>query len=153
MINGKLSVYLAGFICGRKLKECIEWRNKLKNDKRLKGLIFLDPFQGKDLPTITPEGLKSSVPGAVVFQRDFISVKNSDILVVNLDTFGDNRPPVGTLFEMAWAYLLRKPIITIAKEAHYKFHPFIANSSSVIVPKVEDAVKHILYYQKIFRSN
>jgi nucleoside 2-deoxyribosyltransferase len=147
------TIYLAGFICGNKIKECTDWRKEIinyfyKNPKWNNQIKILDPLNGKDLETIDKEGLKSNIPGTAFVPRDHKCVKDSDLIIVNLETFGEKRPVIGTIFELAWAWIYRKPVITITTEDYYKHHPFIQASSAIIVNSVEEILenKYIQYF-------
>lgn len=132
-------IYLAGFIHGKKLKECTEWRLKIRNHYLSTGwpLEFLDPLNGKELGTISNDGLKADVPASAIVDRDFASVKKADLIIANLDRFGEDRVPVGTISELSWAWMLQKPIIVISNELQYIDHPFITKFASWIVPSIE----------------
>lgn len=153
-------VYLAGYMSGEKLKQCIAWRKEIrhfyknwKDSSRAYPFIFLDPFNGKELETIDSKGLTSSVPSKAIVYGDYKSVKKADILVVNLDIFGADRPSIGTYCEMAWAWQMKKPIITIAKNKDIlKKHPFIQEFTTIFVENVDELLekKHLnTFYKRI----
>jgi hypothetical protein len=136
--------YLAGYISGKKIKECSEWRIKIREHYSRKGwgdIVWLDPLNGKEFAEITEDGLKSDVPAEAIFDRDKMSVKLADLLIVNTDTFGEPRPPFGTHCELAWAGWEGKPIILISKDINYIEHPFIKRMVSWIVPDVNTLLK------------
>ena len=149
------TVYLAGYIHGKKIKKCIEWREKIKNyykrfNHESHEICWLDPLNGKEIGEITPDGLKSNIPGSAFLPRDFMSVSNADLVVASLETFGQTRPPIGTISEIAWCYVLKKPLIVITDEIQYKEHPFIKYNAALIVPTVEDLLEknYIGYFYK-----
>lgn len=149
-------IYLAGFIQGSKLKECVEWRKKVREhydhwkDEEPYPIVWLDPLNGKDLATITDNGLKSSCPPHAIVHRDYKCVEKSDLIVANMDTFGEDRGLCGTICELAWAWQMKKPIILITNEIKYKEHPFIKYFSSWIVESVDEMLekKAINYFYK-----
>jgi hypothetical protein len=165
------TIYLAGYISGQKMEECSSWRKKIREhyenwttpiiDDRNGKIIgyntmrypicWLDPLNGKDFEDIDSEGLKAKgvTPEAIV-HRDYNCVRTADLIVANLDTFGCTRPLTGTMFELAWAYESRKPVIVITQEANYKHHPFITETASVIVSTVNELLekKLINYFFK-----
>lgn len=105
-------VYLAGYMSGEKLHECTEWRKQIRehyrnweiNSQSPEGkkeylafpIAFLDPFNGKEVKTIDLKGLTSSIPPKAIIDGDLMSVKKADVVVANLDTFGADRPMIGT---------------------------------------------------------
>ncbi len=163
------TIYLAGYISGEKMEECSGWRKKLRNtydnwksdEKPLLSLLakkednrypicWLDPLNGKEFATITPDGLKSSVPGTALVSRDYWCVRNSNLLIVNLDTFGSERPLTGTIYEMAWAWEFKIPVIAIRGANHYNVHPFIEDTVKIYVDSVEQLIeeKWVNYFFK-----
>lgn len=148
-----ISVYLCGYISDKKLKECINWRRQIIehynnwNDGEGYPLIWIDPMNG-EFGKIENDGMSSSlVPGRALLIRDFNSVKTSDIIVANLNTFGGNRPMIGSIFELAWAWDRNKPIIIITKDKYFLNHPFIKETATIIVSSVEELLqKKILNY-------
>lgn len=151
-----MKIYLAGFISGKKIKECTDWRLKIRNHYNSMGwdIKWLDPLNGKEIGTITPDGLKSSVPWRGIVDRDFMSVSNADIIVANLSSFGEERPPIGTLSELSWAWMMKKPIILISGDFKYSEHPFIKEFCSWILPDVDTLLKEkvINYFYKGINS-
>lgn len=144
-------IYLAGMIIGDKIKECLEWRLHIRKHYLLKGwnLVFLDPLNTKvEYKTITADGLKSEIPAKSLFARDYMGIKNADIVIANLDEFNQKRPPVGTLSEIALAWTMNKPVIVISDKEHYVEHPFIKEFASQIVSSVDELLKQkiIDYY-------
>ena len=138
-----MKIYLAGYISGSKILECSSWRKKIREYYSMRDwkCDFLDPLNGKEFSEITEDGLKSDVPPEAIFDRDKMSVRNADIVIANLETFGETRPPFGTHCEIAWAGLLGKPIILITKDKQYIEHPFIKRMVSWIVPDVDTLLK------------
>jgi nucleoside 2-deoxyribosyltransferase len=138
-----MRVYLAGYIHGEVIEQCVAWRKKIRkfyeNYKGQKYPIeWLDPLNGKDLESISADGLTSSCSPNVIIHRDYQSVIRSDLIVVNMNTFGKDRPLTGTVAELAWAWEHHIPIIMITTEKKYKEHPFIKAFVSDFVDSVED---------------
>jgi nucleoside 2-deoxyribosyltransferase len=139
-------IYLAGYINNEVIDKCVEWRKQIalyfNSNPKWQGVIsFLDPLNGDDMKNITEEGLKCSLPGKALIHRDYNSIRSADLIVANLDTFGEDRPIVGTVFELAWAWEFKKPVIVITDDDKYKFHPFIMDTASIIVSNVEELLE------------
>jgi len=148
------TIYLAGYISGEKIEECIKWRKDIRSYYVNKGwdeLVFLDPLNGDDRETIDYEGLSSTViPNKAIVHRDYQSVKNADLIIANLDTFGAERQLTGTLFELAWAWTFETPVIIISNNPRFNKHPFVQDTASMIVSSVEELIekKYLNYFYK-----
>jgi len=148
-----LKVYLAGYISGEKIEECVQWRNNIEKSiwgtNDIEKIKFLNPLNVKEMGSIDKAGLTSNIPAEGIMHRDYMSVKEADLIIANMDTFGAARPLTGTLFELAWAYEWRKPVIVITEDPNFKFHPFITETASMIVPSVEKLLEegYIEYFR------
>ena len=153
-----MKIYLAGYISGKVIKECVDWRKKIANhysNAKWHGKItFLDPLNGKDLTSITEDGLHSSCPSHAIVHRDYSSVVGADLIIANMSTFGEKRPPIGTICELAWAWDHHKPIILISQEKQFIEHPFLKYFASWIVKDVNDLLskKVVNYIYKGFAN-
>ena len=172
-------VYLAGYMSGEKLKETTEWRMRIRKhyrewepvDSKKKTLVSngfkltaleeqeylafpiacLDPYNGKEFATIDKKGLKSHIPANAIIMGDYLSVSKADIIVANMDTFGASRPSVGTQWEMAWAWQMKKPIVLISDNENYIHHPFTGQSSWIVKDVDELLEKKVLetFYRRM----
>jgi len=135
-------IYLAGFMAKDKLKECTEWRLNIRNHYRnweydheteeqlAFPICILDPFNGKEIETISPKGVTSSIPPHAIRRGDKMSVVKADIIIANMNTFGCDRPMIGTHHELRWAGDMEKPRILIVSKKDlelYQNHPFTAD--------------------------
>ena len=159
-----LKIYLAGYMSGSCLEECLSWRKKIrKHYGNWKGaglpypVVFLDPFNGPEVHTISKDGLTSCIPPKAILMGDYMSVEESDLLIVNWSTFGQDRPMVGTPAEMAWAWRLRKPIITIINEDEgLKSHPFLSGFTTVFVKDLTELLDNKIinyFYKRVNHAN
>jgi len=118
-----MKVYLAGYITGgENLNKCIEWRRKIRNhydnwkdSHERYPICWLDPLNSGEGDNISHDGLKSKVPPHAIVHKDYRCVEISDLIVVNMDTFGCNRPLKGTICELSWAWDKKIPIVMIYK--------------------------------------
>jgi nucleoside 2-deoxyribosyltransferase len=140
-----LKIYLAGYIQGEVIEECKAWRKQLREHyEHWKGgdqaypIVFLDPLNGEEMAEITADGLKSNIPPQSIVHRDYECVSKCDLIVVNMNTFGKNRPLTGTICELAWGWQLHKPIIMITDEDKYRIHPFTSYFASWIVKDMDE---------------
>lgn len=149
-----MKIYLAGYISNKNVNECMEWRKKIAEHYNKKAkwqgvMCFLDPFNGEITSGITNDGLKCSIPGKALVHRDYKSVSIADLIIANLDISG-KRPLTGTIFELAWAWEMKKPVIVISKKEMYVEHPFIKDTASIIVKDVDKLLekRYIEYIYK-----
>lgn len=144
-----MKVYLAGYIHGEVLDKCVAWRKQIRDFyEHYKGnrypIDWLDPLNGKDLESISSDGLTSSCSSNVIVHRDYQSVIRADLIVANMDTFGQSRYPVGTISEIAWAWQKHIPVIMITKENQFRGHPFMQLFVSEFVESVEELLNRKL---------
>ena len=173
-------VYLAGRISGDKIDLCLEWRKKIINhykDYKGKGaypISFLCPLNSGEADTVDKQGLTSSIPPNLIFDKDLLSVQHADVVIANMDDFFEvgiendlnfytnlgfsglpeaykrlvdkilnRRENIGTIFEIAWAIFLNKPVILIVPERRqeiFRKHPFTSRAS-VIVTSTDELLK------------
>jgi hypothetical protein len=144
--------YLAGFIEGNHIEQCIGWRKRLATHylSRAWDIVWLDPINGKAIGDITPDGYKSSIPGKAFVSRDIKCVEEADLVIANLDNFGAERPIIGTMCELAIRGYLRKPLIIITDNYIYNDHPWIKDFASIMVSSVDELLekKYIDYFYR-----
>ena len=94
-----ITVYLAGYINGKVLDQCVSWRKKIVNYyENWKGIedypiIFLDPLNSKQYEDISQDGCTASgIDPHAIIHRDYACVMKSDIVIANLDLFGETIP-------------------------------------------------------------
>ena len=146
-------VYLAGYISGDVIKECIEWRKRIvEHYEKWKGkerypIVFLSPLNGENPDKISSNGIKGCFPSQAIFHKDLSAIDKSDVIVANMDTFGMARPPVGTICELTLAWSKQKPIILISNDVVYKEHPFIKYFTSWQVDSVDELLEQKILNQ------
>lgn len=144
-------VYLAGAIAGRNYFVSKDWREDCSRALRDRGVEPLSPLREKDSladvkrPVVSTNFKDYADMGAFftsrgVMARDFNDVKRCDALLVNL--LGLEKPSLGTIMELAWAYALQKPaIVAIEAEGNpHDGHPMIHEAMSFRVDTLEEAV-------------
>ncbi len=145
-------VYLAGGIAGLSGLEATGWRDAAWAELRERGVETLDPMRAKDI-LVTPERISTNYTdyahnGAFftahgIMTRDFNDVKRCDALLVNL--LGCEKPSLGTIMELAWAYALQKPAV-VAIEAQgnpHDGHPMIAAAINFRVHTLDEAINAV----------
>jgi nucleoside 2-deoxyribosyltransferase len=145
--EGGMKIYLAGLIA-TDYPQSIEWR---KNTEDLLGPVIyhiLSPMRGKEnLADESGDGGITSVSmtSKDIILRDYNDVLQSDIVLVNLNTFGSPRPLLGTIYEMAWVWQLRKRCIAICDKGNYLMHehPFMKETINHYFETLEEACRFI----------
>lgn len=115
-------IYLAGPIAGKDYTGATHWREWVASElnRAASQLVAYSPMRGKDFLkdveafTSLPYNENPMTTGEGVYMRDRYDVESSDLVFVNL--LGAERVSIGTMFEMAWASFLRKPVITVIEE-------------------------------------
>jgi nucleoside 2-deoxyribosyltransferase len=146
-------VYLAGGITGLTLEEASAWRERIAN-KFPKDIIVISPLRGKSyLKTIVGEGtvkdhydnkLLSTSRG--ITTRDRNDVTRCDAILVNL--LGATKPSIGTIMEIAWADMLRKPIVVVMEPENVHQHAMIKESVGFITDNLDEAVDLVIQLLK-----
>jgi nucleoside 2-deoxyribosyltransferase len=144
-------VYLAGAIAGLKFDDATDWRIQAAYHLGDYGIETLNPMRAKEALGLRHGGRISTSfkdyadEGAFfrsrgIMVRDFNDVKRSDVLLVNL--LGLEKPSLGTIMELGWAYALQKPAV-VAIEASgnpHDNHPMIHEAIGFRVGSIEDAI-------------
>lgn len=149
-------VYTAGPIAGVSYGESTDWREYVRKE-----LARLDPSIRAASPMRGKEYLASmaampssnfhlanlstkhslSTPSAIL-GRDRMDVMRADLLLVNF--LGATKVSIGTCCEVAWADLLRKPVVLVMEdEGNVHDHPFITGNCAFRFNSLEQAVELI----------
>lgn len=81
----------------------------------------------------------------ILLPKSYQSVENCDIILVNFTILPSDRPVIGTLMEIAWAWMLHKVIIVIEpKETNsFMWHPMVNSCTNAKAETLEEAVEVI----------
>jgi nucleoside 2-deoxyribosyltransferase len=138
-----LIVYLAGPMAGITVKECRAWRLAATPVLEDAGFTILDPTReliGYPDDFVLTQQAESK---RVVFARDKFDATRADILLVNL--LGATDKSLGTLMEVAWAYLSGKFIVVVMEpEGNPHDHTFTREAASIVPPTIEEGVDYIV---------
>lgn len=144
-------MYLAGAIAGANFFAITDWRKEVADALHSRGVETLSPLRSKDLlgnvrrPTVSNNFHDYEHNGAFftskgIMTRDFNDVKRCDALLVNL--LGLEKPSLGTIMELAWAYAFQKPAV-VAIEATgnpHDNHPMIHEAMPFRVTTLDEAI-------------
>lgn len=147
-------VYLAGAIAGMNYGAATDWRIGAKAWLNQRGIECLDPMRAKSSLGSKNEGRISTdfhdyermgafFTSQGIMTRDFNDVKRCDALLVNLT--GLQKPSLGTIMELAWAYALQKPaVVAIERTGNpHDNHPMIAAAMPFRVETIDEAIDAI----------
>jgi hypothetical protein len=136
-------VFLSGPLTGLSYDESIAWRRYVSGKlppfmraySALRGKeylaeedVLLDAYE--DYPLSSRKGITC---------RDRMDVIRCDLLFVNL--LGTTRVSIGTVMEIAWADILRKPIVVVMEEDNIHAHGMIKEVASYIVPDLDEGIR------------
>ncbi len=140
-------VYLAGPIAGCTGEEATDWRMTAGYALQRRGIETLSPMREKnfrgqkiehDFHVYEQRGAFFTSRG--IMTRDRNDVIRCDALLVNL--LGATKPSLGTVMELAWADILRKPVVVaIEREGNvHDNHPMIHEAIGFRVETLEEAI-------------
>lgn len=146
----KKRIYLAGNISSD--PATYKWRDKATklleeeytvlnpaNNKFNRGLL-------KAYKENPEEFKKGAIDKRILVVKDYQLVAGSDIILVNMQIITPEKPVIGTLFELAWAWYLKIPVIAIIADNWFCQHPFTVASFSATADSLEEAVHLIKYF-------
>jgi nucleoside 2-deoxyribosyltransferase len=135
-------VYCAGPISGLTYGESVDWRKQVA-DAFPSHIKAVSPMRGKDF-LAKEQSLVDNYEHPLASQkgitcRDRMDVMRCDLLLVNL--LGAPKVSIGTVMEIAWADMLRKPIVLVMDKGNLHDHSMIREVSGFIVPDLEMGIQ------------
>lgn len=149
IMKARYKVYLSGPISGLDFNTAVSWTNYAKHELEYRSATHIEgyrPLRGKSFLSKEKDPLSVmgdssnaiSSPKGIV-GRDRYDVMTSDVILVNL--LGAKERSIGTMFEVAWAFLLQKPIILVMeKEGNVHQHAFLLEAVTYWVYDLEHAL-------------
>jgi nucleoside 2-deoxyribosyltransferase len=140
------SVYAAGTIAGHTYDQSrFGWRADLEDALAPHGLTVISPMRSKsDLAAISGpldahDGSSTTLSSAqAIVQRDYYDVARCALVFAYL--LHAPRVSIGTMFELAWAFQSRKPVVIVADEHGLHDHPFI-RQAGFFVPDMATGIE------------
>lgn len=136
-------LYLAGPITGVSYGASTDWR-KYVAEKLPKYIQGVSPMRGKkylnkekSVKDCYENRPLSSRKG--ITTRDRFDVMRCDMLFVNLE--GAEKVSIGTVMEIAWADMLRKPIVIVMSKNNVHYHSMVRESAGFIVSSLDKAIQ------------
>jgi len=108
-----------------------EWRKEAKQKLEFYGYKVYDPTAVSESGPISPEE---------VAQKNIFMQKRSDVILVEYVI--ENRPYIGTDFEMAWAKIHGQPIVVICNNDN-KDRVYMKYLATKIVDSLDEAIDYI----------
>lgn len=85
-------------------------------------------------PVLSPMGIVT---------RDFFDVSRADVILANF--IGAQRVSIGSMFELAWAYQTRKPVVVAMEPGNVHTHPFVEQAAGgFLAPTLEQAIATLI---------
>lgn len=140
--------YLAGPIAGLSYAGTVEWRRVVSEQLRDVGIEAFSPMRAKEYLKHVTAFAKDCTPyGAAnvlssnrgIMTRDRFDATRCDLMFVYL--YGAQAVSIGTVMELAWADLLRIPIVcVIEKEGNPHEHGMVLEAIGFRVPSLSDGI-------------
>ena len=140
-------VYLSGPILGETYESARYGWRKLVALQLLPGIQVLSPMRHEghlaehtgpinndiiDSPTHFFAGAK------IIVEKDMLDIRRCDLVLVNL--LGATKVSIGTVSEMGMAFAMDKTIITVIEPDNIHQHPFVTETSSLVLDNLDDAI-------------
>lgn len=144
-----MRVYLSGPISGKSYGGATSWRDDATRFLNGYSIETLDPMRGKaslqgqkvieDQPAVGG----ALVADAAIYHRDHWDVERCDVVLVNLSESG-KRVSIGTMFELAWAWIHRRVVILVLPDDNVHEHAFVRQAASMRVNTLEEGLQLVL---------
>lgn len=144
-----MKIYLSGGIRDKTAMEASSWRIEVKVwlekyfPKDESGIEVIDPLRGISYPEegpITEETIKGGITGNELVHRDMADIARADVILVEMQD--PNRPYRGTLFEIAEARRLGKPVVVWSDWAQEDV--WLSYYATKILPDLEQCLVFIM---------
>ena len=144
MNNG--SVYLIGGISGMSYDACTNWREEAKKVLNDVGIAVFSPMRGKHHLS-NQDNIATHIKNHKYYNNDtivsfdYFDVSRASVGFANFT--GAPRVSIGSLFELAWFFEKRKPVVAIFDEHGYHDHPFVHAACPFIAQNLYDGIEII----------
>lgn len=154
-----MKIYLAHPISGLSYEDVMRYYHAASIALRKAGYAVLCPMQGKDYlrteTVLRAEGYKNPIStNQAIVRRDHWMVEQADIVYVNLA--GSTQISIGSLFELAWAYHLRKHVVLAmdqqTPEQKLYAHAFVLEAADIIFEGPDAGREALEYLAQLARN-
>ena len=121
---------------------CFKYLNNMTEREVIK-LSVINPIRNQttiELCGLEEDPLNVCTPN-MLFERCFYDVKQADVVLAYLPE--QDAASIGSSFELAWAYQMQKPIISVIPNPEDNVHNyvFINKASSIVVPTLYQGLR------------
>lgn len=135
-------IYMGGTISPA--PEHREWRQPTHAKLYSHGITGLDPMRGKDWDAVTPDGLRSNIPGQLFCARDKADIKRSSVVLLHFP-IEIPRQSIGTWAELGFAIAYDKPLVVSSPLGYVFNHPFIVKWADACEVHLQDALDRVIW--------
>jgi len=142
------SIYLAGPITAKTIKEANDWRDDVIAKLAVRGIIGVSPLRCEpprgERYTLSDADPKFGTARAIA-SKNVSDVRDCKLTLAYLPTvLNDPWPSLGTICELSWAHMLGKPTILVSDDRRITEHPVINANAGWIVGTLDEAVEIIV---------
>jgi nucleoside 2-deoxyribosyltransferase len=138
-------VYLAGLISPN-YPESLHWRITASVKLASVGFRVIIP---RDMHKARGDGVDCvSVTARDIVLRDFHDLESADVILANLELFGETRQSVGTHMELGWSWFLKKPVVAVCSEMNrvMRTHPFVTETVAHYFSDLDKAIEFLIHF-------
>lgn len=143
-----MRIYIGGPISFKSFQEVVEYFiNKYSEILSQYGYEVLHPMVAKgwlkDQKKLVPEGYHQhpETTNHAIVERDYWMVAESDI--VFFDFTQTTKISIGSMFELAWAYQLRKYVVVVMQPENPHWHSFVLEAADIVFPTSSEALEYL----------
>lgn len=141
-----MNIYIAGSISGKSADEVFEYFTARKKTLSSWGYTVYSPLTAKGhLRTekiFRAKDYRHPVStNRAIIGRDRWMVGQADVVFVDLSNA--EFTSIGCMFELAWAYELRKHVIVVVPEENAHQHAFVLQAADIVFETSEEALNYL----------
>lgn len=142
------TVYLAGPITAKTIKEANDWREEVISKLSRHFIVGVSPLRCEP-----PRGERYTWSNAdpkfgtarAIGSKNIMDVRNCDLTLAYFPKcMNDPWPSIGTICELSWARMAGKPTILVSDDERITQHPVLDANAGWILPTLDDAVETIV---------
>lgn len=137
-----ISVYLAGPVTGVTQHHARRWRLRCSHALIRLGATTINPMRnvpgGRSDDVISATYISTINSSQAIVAACYNDVMRCDAVLANIS----GQVSIGTLFEIAWAREMRKPVVAFYEQSRIASHPMIAESA--ITVELEDEAVEVI---------